>query len=73
MNGETTKDGDAMKHGDIVRYSNPGAGEEGFRFVVLEAFEQRVTMKVLNSGFRIEPIETVLQTDVWVCADVGIA
>lgn len=53
-----------MKPGQKVRYAKPEQGEEEFRFVVLECHDGRVIMRLLDSGYRIEPIETVLVSEI---------
>lgn len=56
-----------MQRGDIVRFSEPEPGEEGFRFVVLEAHEDAIPPRVhirLICDLPIGPVETVAPSDV---------
>ena len=55
--------------GDVVRYSVPEAGEESSRFVVLEAHENRLHMRLLDPerhGFasQLAPVNVVALADV---------
>jgi nitrogen fixation protein FixH len=51
------------QRGDIVKYSKPKAGEESFRFVVLDHYGARVEMQLICDWF-LKPIEAVDQAEV---------
>lgn len=54
-----------MKRGDIVRYSRPANDERSFLFVIVDGpHNGRVSIKWINSGMRIQPIETVTVSEV---------
>lgn len=56
-----------LKPGDVVGYATPAEGEEGARFVVLEAHYDvpipRARVRLLDSGMRIEPEEIRAATE----------
>jgi len=66
MAGQGKKNKDAqMKRGDIVRYSRPANGERSFLFVIVDGSHNgRVSIKWINSGMRIQPVETVEVSEV---------
>jgi nitrogen fixation protein FixH len=52
-----------FERGDVVKYSKPTAGEESFRFVVLDHEGERVEIQLICDWF-IKPIEAVDQAEV---------